>query len=96
MKERIKERTLEAKIRRKDLGVQEKCTMTHQGSEAWDDVKHVWLKPSKVREARKEEMELVTKRKVYDKVPRSECVGKPIAVRWVDTNQRMIPIIGPG
>eukprot|EP00972_Heterocapsa_arctica_P024604 3627791-Heterocapsa_arctica.AAC.1 len=25
--------------------------------------------------------------KVYDKVPRSECVGKPIAVWWVGTNK---------
>eukprot|EP00972_Heterocapsa_arctica_P045108 6660163-Heterocapsa_arctica.AAC.1 len=25
--------------------------------------------------------------KVYDKVPRSECVGKPIPVCWVDTNK---------
>eukprot|EP00972_Heterocapsa_arctica_P011986 1757360-Heterocapsa_arctica.AAC.1 len=63
MKERIQERTLEENIRRKDPGVQEICTMTHQGSEAWDDVKHVWLNPSKVREARKEEMEFVTKMK---------------------------------
>ena len=61
--------------------------MTHQGSEAWGDVKNVWLDPSKVREARKEEMEFVRKMKVYDKVPRSECPGKPIPVRWVDTNK---------
>eukprot|EP00972_Heterocapsa_arctica_P040049 5899359-Heterocapsa_arctica.AAC.1 len=32
-------------------------------------------------------MEFVRKMKVYDKVPRSECVGKPIAVRCVDTNK---------
>eukprot|EP00972_Heterocapsa_arctica_P108224 15937890-Heterocapsa_arctica.AAC.1 len=25
--------------------------------------------------------------KVYDKVPRSECMGKPIPLRWVDTNK---------
>eukprot|EP00972_Heterocapsa_arctica_P109794 16165157-Heterocapsa_arctica.AAC.1 len=25
--------------------------------------------------------------KVYDKVPRNECVGKPVAVRCVDTNK---------
>eukprot|EP00972_Heterocapsa_arctica_P110735 16304748-Heterocapsa_arctica.AAC.1 len=63
MNERIKERTLEEKIRRKDLGVQKICTMIHQGSDAWDDMKHVWLNPSKVRESRKEEMEFVTKMK---------------------------------
>ncbi len=54
--ERIKERALEESLRRKGLGVQEICTMTHQGAEAWDDVKNVWLDPSKVKEARKEEM----------------------------------------
>eukprot|EP00972_Heterocapsa_arctica_P019450 2869773-Heterocapsa_arctica.AAC.1 len=32
-------------------------------------------------------MELVTKMKVYDKVSHSECVGKPIPVRWVDTDK---------
>eukprot|EP00972_Heterocapsa_arctica_P045591 6728341-Heterocapsa_arctica.AAC.1 len=32
-------------------------------------------------------MEFVRKMKVYDKVPRSERMGKPIPVRWVDTNK---------
>eukprot|EP00972_Heterocapsa_arctica_P014208 2091311-Heterocapsa_arctica.AAC.1 len=59
--------------------------MTHRGAEAWDDVKNVWLDPSEVREARKEEMEFVRKVQVYDKAPRSEGMGKPIPVRWVDT-----------
>jgi hypothetical protein len=87
IRERIKERTLEEKIRRKDLGVQEISTMTHQDTEAWDDVKQVWLDPSKVKEARAEEMDYVRKMKVYDKVLRSDCPGKPIPVRWVDTNK---------
>eukprot|EP00972_Heterocapsa_arctica_P042812 6312914-Heterocapsa_arctica.AAC.1 len=78
---------MEEKIRKRGLGVHEICTMTHEGSEAWDDVKQVWLNPSKVREARREEMEFVSKMRVYDKVPRSESAGKPIAVRWVDTNK---------
>eukprot|EP00972_Heterocapsa_arctica_P098555 14544548-Heterocapsa_arctica.AAC.1 len=63
MRERIRERTMEGNIRRKDLGAQEICTMTHEGSKAWDDVKQVWQNPSKAREARKEEMEFVTKMK---------------------------------
>eukprot|EP00972_Heterocapsa_arctica_P040016 5894603-Heterocapsa_arctica.AAC.1 len=63
MKEKIKERTLEDNIRSRDLRVQDICTMTHQGEEAWDDVKNLWLDPSKVREARKEEMEFVRKMK---------------------------------
>ena len=86
-REKIKERTTEEKIRRKGLGVQEICTLTHQDTEAWDDVKHVWLDPSKVKEARKEEMEYVRKMRVWDKVPRASCIGKPIPVRWVDTNK---------
>eukprot|EP00972_Heterocapsa_arctica_P043982 6494916-Heterocapsa_arctica.AAC.1 len=32
-------------------------------------------------------MEFVRKMKVYGKVPRSECMGKPIPVRWVDTSK---------
>ena len=78
---------MEENIRKKGLRVRDICTMTHQGAEAWDDVKNVWLDPSKVREARAEEMELVKKMKVYDKVPRTEAPGKPIPVRWVDTNK---------
>ena len=62
-------------------------TMMHEGEACWDDSKGGWLDPSKVGVARTEEMEFVNRMKVYDKVPRSECPGKPIPVRWVDTNK---------
>ena len=62
-------------------------TMMHEGEACWDDSKGGWLDPSKVGIARTEEMEFVNRMKVYDKVPRSECPGKPIPVRWVDTNK---------
>ena len=93
---------MEENIRKKGLRVRDICTMTHLNGDipakAWDDVKNVWLDPSKVREARAEEMDFVKKMKVYDKVPRTEAPGKPIPVRWVDTNkvQKETPTTDPG
>ena len=48
------------------------------------------LDPELVREARRQEIDFVTKMKVYDKVPRSVAVraGKRvIGVRWIDINK---------
>ena len=78
---------MEESLRARGRGVEEICALTHQGTAAWDDVKNVWLDPSKVREARREEMGYVRKMRVWDKVPRDVCLGRPIPVRWVDTNK---------
>lgn len=78
---------VEGNIRREGLGVGEISSLVHQGEACWDDVKGGWLDPSQVRQARQEEMAFVKKMQVYDKVPREECVGKPISVRWVDANK---------
>jgi hypothetical protein len=59
--------------------------------EAWDDAKQTKLKPGKVREARRVEMEYIRKRNLYYKVPRSKCyeqTGKPaVKSMWLDTNK---------
>jgi hypothetical protein len=59
--------------------------------EAWDDVKQRKLKPGKVRQARRVEMEYIRKCNLYRKVPRSKCyeqTGKPPAKSmWLDTRK---------
>ena len=59
--------------------------------EAWDDVKQKELKPGKVREARRVEMEYIRKRNLYNKVPRSKCYAQtrkpPVKSMWLDTNK---------
>ena len=50
-------------------------------------MKSGWLDPSRGKEARREEMGYVRSMRVYDKVPRASGPGKPIPVRWVDTNK---------
>jgi hypothetical protein len=59
---------------------------------AWDDVNNCQLDASRVREARKAEMDYFKKMQVYKKVPIQRCkdlTGKmPIKVRWIDTNKQ--------
>ena len=65
-------------------------TMTADGR-VWDDVRGGWLIESMVSDARKEEMEFVRRRGVYERRPYEEAkqrTGKaPIRLRWVDTNK---------
>jgi hypothetical protein len=59
--------------------------------EAWDDVKGGGLKYGEVAEARREEIEFMMKRGIWEVIPIRECwekTGKaPTGVRWVDTNK---------
>ena len=59
--------------------------------EAWDDVKGGGLKYKEVVEARREEIEFMMKRGIWDLKPIQECWEKtgrgPTGVRWVDTNK---------
>ena len=68
----------------------ELMTVTTSG-EYVDDVKGGVLDKDKVIAAREDEMGYVRKHKLYDRVPRSECVrvtGKqPLKTGWVDTNK---------
>eukprot|EP00972_Heterocapsa_arctica_P093943 13855837-Heterocapsa_arctica.AAC.1 len=59
--EKVRERATEESISAKELGVSDISALTHQETAAWDDVKNVWLDPSRVKEARKEEMVFVHK-----------------------------------
>jgi hypothetical protein len=56
----------------------------------WDDTRGGWLDPQLVTAARTEEMSYVRKRRVYARVPISQCwaeTGKgPVGTGWVDTN----------
>ena len=58
---------------------------------AWDDVTGEELDPEEVEKARAEEVQFYKSRKVYTKVPKSQCwkrTGKaPIPVRWIDHNK---------
>ncbi len=58
---------------------------------AWDDVTGEELDPEEVTKARAEEVQFYKSRKVYTKVPKSQCwkrTGKaPIPVRWIDHNK---------
>jgi len=57
----------------------------------WDDVKGGWLQPEGVQEARREEIEWMQHRKVFEVVKADLCwkdTGKaPMSLRWVDTNK---------
>ena len=59
--------------------------------EAWDDVRGGSLKYNEVVEARREEIEYMVKRGIWELKPIAECwerTGKgPTGVRWVDTNK---------
>ena len=58
--------------------------------EAWDDMNGVFLDPSLVAAARKEEMAFFRKLGVYKRVPRemvAKLGGKMISVKWLDTNK---------
>ena len=59
--------------------------------EAWDDVNGGELDAGDVREARKEEVEYMESRRIWDVKPTSECwdkLGKaPVGVRWVDSRK---------
>ena len=69
---------------------QELLSMTNNG-EFWDDAKGGMLEPSRVKEARKEDIQFVRKRTVYDVVPWEQAQQRtgrpPIRTRWVDTNK---------
>ena len=62
---------------------------------AWDDVHGGDLPVGLVREARKEEVEYMISRNIWDIRPVGECwekTGKaPVTVRWVDTNKGVLP-----
>ena len=59
--------------------------------EAWDDVKGVRLEVEDVKKARREEVNYMMERGIWEVVPVEECwrrIGKsPIGTRWVDTNK---------
>ena len=72
----------------------DRCHQDDGGGEdeyAWDDVNNCSLDPSRVKDARKAEIEYFRKMRVYKKVPIQRCkdmTGRPpIKVRWVDTNK---------
>ena len=67
----------------------------------WDDVSGGWLGPRLVAEARAEEMEYIHMRKVYTRLPSSQCfretVKAPIKTGWVETKERRASrTCGPG
>ena len=75
-------------------GVTKLPTATEEDEEelqvAWDDVSGRELEPSKVRLARKEEIDYVHKSNLYTKVPREKAKklkAKVITVRWIDINK---------
>jgi hypothetical protein len=58
---------------------------------AWDDVNGGEISLSDLRKARKEEIDFMTKRKIWSETSVAECwekTGKaPVTVRWVDVNK---------
>ena len=62
-----------------------------QEEEFIDAAAGVLLNPEKVRKARVEELKWVKDEKIYDRVPRSECLAatgkEPISTKWVDINK---------
>ena len=85
-----KEEAMIADIRaEEDLNLQEH--MEDFGEWAWDDVKHKQLDLQKVKEARKEEVDYMVKKGIWDVVDWKECrvrTGKePVSVKWVDTDK---------
>ena len=57
----------------------------------WDDVNGGWLPTHLVVAARKEELEWIHSREVYEKADEEQCYAEtskpPISLRWVDTNK---------
>jgi len=52
-----------------------------------DDSSGQLLDPDLVAKARQEELDWLRKEKVYERVPASECQGKPLPLKWVDVNK---------
>ena len=55
--------------------------------EFYDSVTGAMLDPSMVDEARKEELEWIHRRKIYEVVPLSEAKGKLVTLKWVDVDK---------
>ena len=55
---------------------------------AWDDINNEELDPVKVMEARQEEIDYIRGMQVFKAVPKSECPGKPITMKWIDTRKQ--------
>ena len=53
----------------------------------WDDVNGGYLPAKEVEQARKEELNWMVKKDVFEKVPRSEFSGKLLTMKWVDTRK---------
>ena len=54
----------------------------------WDDINGGWLDATRVRAARKEELDWMESRKVMMAVPELECKqkqGRPLTLKWLDT-----------
>ena len=68
----------------------ELLSMTKDGA-FWDDAKGGTLEGKCAKAARKEELDFVRRRKVYEVVPWERALGRtgrpPIKTRWVDTNK---------
>ena len=51
----------------------------------WDDVNGGWLEPSKVRAARKEELDWVIRQGVFEQIPEEDVTGKKLSLKWIDS-----------